>query len=77
MVWWLVGGVVLVGLVVLAAVCAPLPRRLVALRHAGERLRERVESAQSLQGSVAALAERTADLEASLARPLSAKRSKH
>ncbi|GAA1750931.1 hypothetical protein GCM10009681_22510 [Luedemannella helvata] len=71
------GGLVLIGLVVLGAVCAPVLRRLGALQRAGERLRDRVESAQALQSGVEELAERVAGLEASLARAAAAKPSKH
>ncbi|MFC7483421.1 hypothetical protein ACFQX7_30175 [Luedemannella flava] len=74
MVWWLVGGLVLIGLVLLGVVTAPVLRRLAQLRSAGVRLREQAEAAQALQPGVEALIERAAGLEAALAHAADAPR---
>jgi X-X-X-Leu-X-X-Gly heptad repeat protein len=66
-VWWLVGGLVLLGVVLLAVVCAPVLRRLDPLRRAAERLQERERDARALQAGVERLAASAADLQAGLA----------
>ena len=68
MVWWLVGGLVLIGVVLLAVVCAPVLRRLDGLRRAAAGLQQREQDARALQAGVEVLAARAADLQDGLAR---------
>ncbi|MGH3657557.1 MAG: hypothetical protein ACRDUA_12950 [Micromonosporaceae bacterium] len=56
LVWWLVIGLVLVGLLVLVMACVPVLRRLAAFRHSGLRLQRLAEAGQ-------ALGERTGELQ--------------
>jgi hypothetical protein len=67
-VWWLVGALVLIGVVLLGAVCAPVLRRLDGLRAAADRLYGRADEASALQAGVAELATRAEELQAGLAR---------
>jgi hypothetical protein len=67
-VWWLVGALVLIGVVLLGLVCAPVLRRLDGLHGAAERLRGRADEALAVQAGVAEVAARAEAVQEGLAR---------
>jgi len=62
MIWWIVAGVLVFGLVCLVLSVLPVLRRLAGLRRAMRRAQQRTAQAQRLQASVEQLQERVAEI---------------
>lgn len=61
--WWIAGGVVLLGFLLLVVVLMAVAGHLRPLRRAVRRLQLRTEQAEGLQGRLLVLQERVADLQ--------------